>query len=88
MLSQLSPYLHFGHVSAHRAALEASRLRKKHSTAVAAFVEELVVRRELADNYCHFNPRYDDLDGLYPQFNNKCWAQVCLVSLVIAAAPK
>lgn len=28
-LSQLSPFLHFGHLSAQRAALEASKLRSK-----------------------------------------------------------
>lgn len=30
---------------------------------VDVFVEECVVRRELADNFCHYNPLYDSLDG-------------------------
>ncbi len=72
----MSPYLHFGQLSAQRVALEASKLKKKHSSAVESFLEELIVRRELADNYCHFNPAYDTLDGLYPQFDNNSWAQV------------
>lgn len=52
------------------------QLKSKHSEGAAAFLEESIVRRELSDNYCFYNPRYDDLDGLYPQFGNKCWAQV------------
>lgn len=28
-----------------------------------AFIEELVVRRELAENYCFYNPNYDSVDG-------------------------
>jgi deoxyribodipyrimidine photo-lyase len=35
----------------------------KHSASVAAWVEEGVVRRELSDNFCFYNPRYDTLDG-------------------------
>ena len=31
-----------------------------------AFVEQLVVRRELAVNFVAFNPRYDSLDGCEP----------------------
>jgi deoxyribodipyrimidine photo-lyase len=33
------------------------------SYSAAAFVEELLVRRELAENYCEYNPSYDCLDG-------------------------
>lgn len=28
-----------------------------------SFLEELIVRKELADNYCRYNPSYDNLDG-------------------------
>jgi deoxyribodipyrimidine photo-lyase len=31
-----------------------------------AFLEELIVRRELAVNFVRFNPRYDSLDGCEP----------------------
>ncbi len=31
--------------------------------AVESFLEELVVRRELSDNYCHYEPNYDNLHG-------------------------
>ena len=30
---------------------------------MASFIEEMVVRRELADNYCHYNEDYDSLQG-------------------------
>lgn len=31
--------------------------------AVEAFLEEVVVRRELSDNYCHYEPNYDNIRG-------------------------
>lgn len=64
--SNLSPYLHFGQLGAQRAALEAAKRRSSSSTreSVEAFLEELVVRKELSDNFCHFEPDgYDSLDG-------------------------
>ena len=73
---QLSPYLHFGHLAPQRAALEVSKHQRRFPAAVTAFLEELIVRRELAENFCHYNPRYDDLNGLYPQNDNNSWAQV------------
>ena len=54
--SGLSPYLHFGHISPLQIVLAVKRRRGK---GVAAFLEELVVRRELSMNFTHFNPRYD-----------------------------
>lgn len=56
--SGLSPYLHFGHISAQRIALEITKnlTRNEHTD---AFLEELIVRRELSDNYCFYNPDYD-----------------------------
>lgn len=57
--SHLSPYLHFGHIGPHTVALavqkaEAPRRDKE------AFLEELIVRRELAINFVRFNPDYDN----------------------------
>jgi len=64
--SGLSPWLHFGQVAPQRAALGvaggAARGRAGDENA-AAFLEELVVRRELSDNFCWHNPAYDALDG-------------------------
>ncbi|KAL3156827.1 hypothetical protein ABBQ38_001097 [Trebouxia sp. C0009 RCD-2024] len=62
-VSTLSAYLHFGHISGQRVALEASKHRKKYKPAVEAFLEEVVVRRELSDNYCHYEPNYDNIRG-------------------------
>ncbi|PKA60033.1 Deoxyribodipyrimidine photo-lyase [Apostasia shenzhenica] len=64
-LSCLSPYLHFGQISAQRCALEARKVRKSHLQAVDVFLEELIVRRELADNFCYYQPHYDSLQGAW-----------------------
>uniref|UniRef100_A0A5B7BE52 Deoxyribodipyrimidine photo-lyase n=1 Tax=Davidia involucrata TaxID=16924 RepID=A0A5B7BE52_DAVIN len=64
-LSGLSPYLHFGQISAQRCALEARYVRKLCPQAVDTFLEELVVRRELADNFCFYQPQYDSLQGAW-----------------------
>ncbi|KAG6510082.1 hypothetical protein ZIOFF_024138 [Zingiber officinale] len=64
-LSGLSPYLHFGHISAQRCALEARKLRNSCPKSVDAFLEELIVRRELADNFCYYQPHYDSLQGAW-----------------------
>lgn len=66
--SRLSPYLHFGQVSAQRVALEVQESDAPED-AKAAFLEELVVRKELSDNYCYHNQDYDSFSGL-PE-----WAQ-------------
>ncbi|XP_011081112.1 deoxyribodipyrimidine photo-lyase [Sesamum indicum] len=64
-LSGLSPYLHFGQISAQRCALEARKVRKLYPQAIDAFLEELIVRRELADNFCFYQPHYDSLQGAW-----------------------
>jgi deoxyribodipyrimidine photo-lyase len=69
--SDLSPYLHFGQIAAARVALEVER-RRGHDTSREAFLEELIVRRELADNFCFYQPHYDTFAG-FP-----AWAQKTL----------
>ncbi|MBK6913804.1 MAG: deoxyribodipyrimidine photo-lyase [Ignavibacteriales bacterium] len=69
--SNLSPYLHFGHLSAQRIALETQRLNGNKDSE-KSFLEELIVRRELSDNFCYFNPKYDSFEG----FHN--WAKTSL----------
>ena len=63
--SRLSPYLHFGHLGPRSVALAV-----KNAGAPAgdreAFLEEMVVRRELAINYAAFNPACDALEGCEP----------------------
>jgi deoxyribodipyrimidine photo-lyase len=74
--SGLSPYVRFGHISAQRAALEAEKASASRKTendadrvtaeACASFLEELIVRRELAENFCLYTPEYDTLRGVAP----------------------
>lgn len=67
--SDLSPYLHFGQISAQRVVLEvnssAARTESKD-----AFLEELIVRRELSDNFCFYNDDYDSFD-CFPDWAKK-----------------
>ncbi len=66
--SDLSPYLHFGFIAPQRLALEIMMRGPRGSRDV--FLEELLVRRELADNFCHFEPAYDAIEG-FPAWARK-----------------
>lgn len=68
-VSGLSPYIHFGQISAQRVAYEVSKAYDTNKDAREAFLEELIVRRELADNYCFYNKNYDKVQGAH------AWAQ-------------
>lgn len=57
--SLLSPYLHFGQLSAQRVALEVLAARGISTEARDGFLEQLIVRRELAENFCLHTPNYD-----------------------------
>jgi deoxyribodipyrimidine photo-lyase len=67
--SSLSPYLHFGQISAQRIVLEIQKKRISASEQ-EAFLEELIVRRELADNFCFYNELYDSFIG-FPDWAKK-----------------
>jgi deoxyribodipyrimidine photo-lyase len=58
-ISNLSPYLHFGQISAQRVAMEVVKANPPDDS----FLEELVVRRELADNFCFYEIDYDNPKG-------------------------
>ena len=60
--SNLSPYFHFGQISVQKAVLRV-KAEHKHPEGTKSFVEEAVVRRELSDNFCFYNPNYDSLQG-------------------------
>ncbi|WP_076791154.1 deoxyribodipyrimidine photo-lyase [Chlorobium sp. KB01] len=62
-LSNLSPYIHFGQISAQFIALQVSKTDAPEYDR-AAFLEELIVRRELSENYCCYNNHYDSLEGI------------------------
>lgn len=68
-VSHLSPYLRWGNISAQRVALEVQRLSGIPGEDKEAFLEELIVRRELTDNYVHYNPNYKLVAGAHE------WAQ-------------
>jgi deoxyribodipyrimidine photo-lyase len=55
--SGLSPYLHFGHISALEIALAAREYAREHQLIAEEFLEELIVRRELAFNFARFSPK-------------------------------
>lgn len=64
--SGLSPYLHFGQISSGRVSMEVEA-----SLIVSdAFLEELIVRRELSDNFCYYNQNYDSVLG-FPDWARK-----------------
>jgi len=67
--SNLSPYLHFGHISAQRIALEVMG-HDADKESREAFLEELIVRRELSDNFCFYNVQYDSFES-FPQWAKK-----------------
>ena len=49
--SQLSSYLHFGHISSLEIALAVNEHAKQHKLIVPEFLEQLIVRCELAFNF-------------------------------------
>ncbi len=70
--SGMSMYLQYGQISPVRLLVEALRHaeRSHHQSQYEDFFEELLVRRELAYNYCHYEPRYDRYEAL-PEWARK-----------------
>ena len=62
--SGLSAYLHFGQISPLTVAV-AAQMADAPQPAKDAFLEELIVRRELAINFVARNPNYDTLAGCH-----------------------
>jgi deoxyribodipyrimidine photo-lyase len=63
-ISHMSPYLHFGQISPLYLALQVKAVdgRKVGLDAIEAYLEQLIVRRELAVNFVNFTPNYDTYD--------------------------
>lgn len=66
--SSLSPYLNFGLISSQRCVLEVNRFVRKNRSintvsGKEAFNEEIIIRKELADNFCYYNKNYDTIEG-------------------------
>ncbi|NTV31220.1 deoxyribodipyrimidine photo-lyase [candidate division WWE3 bacterium] len=60
--SNIAPYLHFGHISSQEIANEVKRSNVEPSLQ-EGYLEELIVRKELSDNFCFYNSNYDSTDG-------------------------
>ena len=62
--SELSPYLHFGHISSLEIALDVREYAAEHKLIADEFLEELIVRRELAFNFARFTDNFESLSSL------------------------
>ncbi len=62
--SHMSPYLHFGQISPVEIAARVLECNEAPEADRNAFLDELIVRRELAHNFVHFNPEYDRFEAL------------------------
>ncbi len=69
--SNLSAYLHFGQISSQRIALEV-KLLNGNPESEKSYLEELIIRKELSDNFCYYNTNYDNFKGFHK------WAQETL----------
>lgn len=62
--SHMSPYLHFGQISPVEIALAVRAAPRGQAQDKAKYLEELIVRRELAMNHALYEPAYDRYDSL------------------------
>lgn len=62
VLSNLSPYLHFGQISAQRVVLEVETA-KSNPESKKAFLDEILVWKEISDNFCYYNSGYDRFES-------------------------
>ncbi len=66
-VSNMSPYLHFGQISPLYIAM---KVLATDNPGKDAYLEELIVRRELGVNFVFYNQNYDSFDGL-PEWSKK-----------------
>ena len=62
MTSNLSIYLNKGFISSQRVVLETLKSNAEERN-IETFLEEIIVRKELADNFCLYNKNYKSLSG-------------------------
>lgn len=68
--SHLSPHIHYGQISVVEVARRALAFQREHAgdtrikAGIDVFLDELIVRRELAVNFVLTNPNYDSFEGL------------------------
>jgi len=58
-ISNLSPWIRFGHISKQKIAYEV----RKNTTSHETFLREIIIHAELAENYTFYNKDYDNLKG-------------------------
>ena len=63
-VSHMSPYLHFGQISPLYIALQVQAAGRIPAKTRETYLEELIVRRELAMNFAHYNPAYDSFRAI------------------------
>lgn len=63
-ISHMGPYLHFGQISPLYLALRVLGIKEVPRDNREAFLEQLIVRRELAANFVNFTPNYDSFECL------------------------
>lgn len=82
--SDLSPYVHFGQIASKTIVDKLLSFERKYihqiiekqkngaqdESSAKAFLEELIVRKELSDNFCFYNDSYDTVDG-FPSWAKK-----------------
>jgi deoxyribodipyrimidine photo-lyase len=62
-VSHMSKYLHYGHISPIYVALKI-RDANPPQRDLDSYLEELIIRRELSMNFCHYTPDYDKFSCL------------------------
>ncbi|HEV2545437.1 MAG TPA: deoxyribodipyrimidine photo-lyase [Methylobacterium sp.] len=73
--SHMSPYLHFGHISPVEIALAIRAAKDADGDDRSAYLEELIVRRELAMNHVFHTQGYDDYARAVPDWARKTLAE-------------
>ena len=62
-ISNLSKYINLGFISSQRIALEVIKSNTSDENK-EAFLEELIIRKELADNFCLYNKNFKNINGI------------------------
>ncbi|MEJ5305357.1 MAG: deoxyribodipyrimidine photo-lyase [Ignavibacteria bacterium] len=62
--SELSPYIHFGQISTFQILLEILKHYDIKDENVQTFINEAVIWRELARNFCFYNQNYNQYEGI------------------------
>ena len=73
--SHMSPYLHFGQISPVEIALAVRASKAAGDADRTSYLEELIVRRELAMNHVHYTERYESYAHAVPDWARRTLAE-------------